>query len=116
MRTDADLRLLHGAASLYVQPSLCEGFGLPPVEAMACGTPVLSSDAGSLAEVLGDAARLLPPTGHAAAWAEAVNELLADDSGRPARVARGIAKAASYRWEQTAALTRQAYVRAMGSL
>ena len=113
MRTDADLRLLHGAASLYVQPSLCEGFGLPPLEAMACGTPVLSSDAGSLAEVLGDAARLLPPTGPAA-WAHAVNELLADDSGRPARVARGIAKAASYRWEKTAALTRQAYARAMG--
>lgn len=112
LRSDADLRLLHGAAALYVQPSLCEGFGLPPIEAMACGTPVLSSDAGSLAEVLRDAARLLPPHGPEA-WAHAVQELLADASGRPARVARGLAHSAGYRWEKTAQLTRQAYARAM---
>lgn len=112
LRSDADLRLLHGSAALYVQPSLSEGFGLPPIEAMACGTPVLSSDAGSLAEVLGDAARLLPPQGPEA-WAQAVQELLSDATGRPARVARGLAHAATYRWEKTAALTRQAYARAV---
>ncbi|MEO5988348.1 MAG: glycosyltransferase family 1 protein [Candidatus Eisenbacteria bacterium] len=113
MRTDEDLRLLHGSAALYVQPSLCEGFGLPPLEAMACGTPVLSSNAGSLAEVLGEAARLLPPSGPEA-WAHAVQELLADAGGRSARVARGVAHAAGFRWEKTAALTREAYARALG--
>jgi len=114
LRSDDELQLLHGSAALYVQPSLSEGFGLPPIEAMACGTPVLSSNAGSLAEVLGDAARLLPPHGPEA-WAHAVQELLADSAGRPARVARGLEHAAGYRWEKTAALTRLAYARAMGT-
>lgn len=111
IQAEDQLRLLYGSAMLYVQPSLCEGFGLPPLEAMACGTPVLSSDAGSLREVLGDAARLLAPSG-AEAWAHAVLELLGDGSGRAARVARGIAHAAGYRWEKTATLTREVYDRA----
>ena len=63
--SDDDLVLLYNAASVFVFPSLYEGFGLPPLEAMACGTPVVASDRGSLPEVLGDAARLLDPLDHA---------------------------------------------------
>jgi len=110
--SDHDLAGLYGAAALYVQPSLAEGFGLPPLEALACGTPVLSSDAGSLPEVLGDAARLLPPH-QPAAWAAAVQELLADDAGRAERIARGRAHAARFTWARTAALTRQTYADAL---
>ena len=111
-RGDGELRLLYGAAALYVQPSLYEGFGLPPLEAMACGTPVLSSNAGSLAEVLGDAAELLPPR-DPWAWAERVRTMLADSELRAKRIAQGVRHAASFRWEHTARLTRQAYDEAL---
>jgi glycosyltransferase involved in cell wall biosynthesis len=109
---DHELALLYGAAGLYVQPSLYEGFGLPPLEAMACGTPVLSSDAGSLREVCGGAATLLPPR-DADAWAASILDLLGDSSGRPTRAAEGIAHAATYRWERTAQLMRAAYDEAL---
>jgi glycosyltransferase involved in cell wall biosynthesis len=80
---------------------------------MACGTPVLSSDAGSLREVCGGAATLLPPR-DPEAWAASVLDMLGDANGRAARVADGIAQAASYRWERTARLTRAAYAAAGG--
>jgi glycosyltransferase involved in cell wall biosynthesis len=111
-KDDRELALLYGAAGLYVQPSLYEGFGLPPLEAMACGTPVLSSDAGSLREVCGGAATLLPPR-DPDAWAARVLDLLGDATGRRARVAGGIAHAATFRWERTARLTRAAYDEAL---
>ena len=59
---DADLPALYSAATVFVYPSLYEGFGLPPLEAMACGTPVISSNAASLPEVVGDAAFTVNPT------------------------------------------------------
>jgi glycosyltransferase involved in cell wall biosynthesis len=105
---ERDLAYLYGGAALYVQPSLAEGFGLPPLEAMACGTPVLSSDAGSLAEVLGDAARLLPPR-DPEAWGASIRELLSNSAERERLVALGLARAAEFTWEKTAAATRQAY-------
>src|SRR5262249_48910592 len=79
--SDAELSCLYSSATLLVQPSLAEGFGLPPLEAMACGTPVLASDAGSLPEVLGDAAVLLPPT-DPGAWAAEITRLLTDEATR----------------------------------
>jgi glycosyltransferase involved in cell wall biosynthesis len=109
---DAMSRLYAGAA-LYAHPALCEGFGLPPLEAMACGTPVLSSDAGSLAEVLGEAAELLPPE-HAAAWAEALARLLGDSSRRDDLVRRGHAQVLRYSWARAADETRAIYREAMG--
>jgi len=111
---EAELSCLYSGASLLVQPSLAEGFGLPPLEAMACGTPVLASDAGSLPEVLGDAAVLLPPR-EPAAWAAEIVRLLSDQAARSGLVARGRARAAGFTWERTAERTRAIYAEALGA-
>ena len=92
-------------ASALVFPSLYEGFGLPPLEAMACGCPVACSNRAALPEVVGDAARLFDPD-HPAEIAAAVLDVLAD----PAPWAeRGLARAARYSWEETARLTEAVY-------
>lgn len=109
---ERDLACLYAGALLYAHPSLAEGFGLPPLEAMACGTPVLSSDAGALAEVLDGAARLLPPR-DPAAWAATVTALLGDPVERARLATAGLAHAARFTWERCAELTRRAYVEAM---
>jgi glycosyltransferase involved in cell wall biosynthesis len=93
-----ELARLYRTAAGLVFPSEYEGFGQPPLEAMACGCPVACSDAGSLPEVCGDAARLFDPTS-VDAMVEAVEEILA----RPADwSARGIERAAHFSWEKTA--------------
>ena len=78
------------------------------VEAMACGVPVLASDAGSLPEVLGDAAVLLPPR-DPDAWAAAVLRLFSDGSRREELIERGAKRAAEFTWERTAAATHAIY-------
>ncbi len=102
---DADLPALYTAADLFVFPSLYEGFGLPLLEAMACGVPVLSSDASSLPEVVrraeGDAAVLLSPHDEAA-WAAAMLRLLTDEDARRGLSAAGLAQSRRFSW-QTAA-------------
>lgn len=105
---DAELSALYAGAALYAHPALCEGFGLPPLEAMACGTPVLSSDAGSLPEVVGAAAEVLPPR-DPEAWAVAIARLLGDGARRADLVARGHAQASRFSWARTADATRAAY-------
>jgi glycosyltransferase involved in cell wall biosynthesis len=112
LRDEWELSCLYSGASLLVQPSLAEGFGLPPLEAMACGVPVLASDAGSLPEVLGDAAELLPPR-EPAAWATAVLGLLSDVARRAALAERGSKRAARFTWERTARATRAIYEEAL---
>ncbi|MBK5223749.1 MAG: glycosyltransferase family 4 protein [Acidimicrobiia bacterium] len=93
--------LLHGAAVL-AYPSRYEGFGLPPLEAMSVGTPVVATAVGSLPEVLGDAAILVPPS-DASALAEAL-ALVIDDVAERARLVRlGIARATHHRWDRCAA-------------
>jgi len=93
-----DLVQLYRTAAGLVFPSEYEGFGQPPLEAMACGCPVACSNAGSLPEVCGDAARLFDPTS-VEEMVEAVEEILA----RPAEwSSRGIARAAEFTWEKTA--------------
>jgi glycosyltransferase involved in cell wall biosynthesis len=92
-------RLSRTAAAL-VFPSLFEGFGQPPLEAMACGCPVACSNAAALPEVVGDAARLFDPTSREG-LVEAVEDVLA--SPEPWR-ARGLARAAEFTWERTARL------------
>jgi glycosyltransferase involved in cell wall biosynthesis len=113
LRDEDDLALLYSGAALYAQPSLAEGFGLPPLEAMACGTPVLASTGGALPEVLGDAASLLPPR-DAGAWAARLAELLGDEGRRAELARRGAERVRRYAWERTAALTREAYREALG--
>ena len=106
----ADLPLLYNAATAMVYPSLFEGFGLPPVEAMACGTPVISSTRGSLGEVIGDAARRIEPES-VEDMAAALTEVSLEDRGEWGR--NGIANAARFRWENTARAVVESYRRAV---
>ena len=96
--TRADL--LAGATA-FAYPSRYEGFGFPPLEAMAVGVPVVATAVGSLPEVLGDAARLVPDD-DAAALAAALEVLLTDDAERATRTAAGRTRAAGYSWAATA--------------
>lgn len=109
-----DLAALYNLAAAMVFPSLYEGFGLPVVEAMACGTPVIASNRGALAEVAGGAAELVDPTDIASIVA-GLERLLADpDRGAELR-ALGLARAAGFRWETTAAQTRAVYEGVVGN-
>lgn len=110
---ERDMAALYSGADLYVTPSLYEGFGFTPLEAMQCGTPVVSSTGGSLPEVLGDAARLVPGF-KLDAWKDAVAGLLEDASARQQLVARGHARAAAYTWEETARRTWEVYRKVAG--
>jgi alpha-1,3-rhamnosyl/mannosyltransferase len=99
---EEDLPAVYRGALAFCFPSRAEGFGLTPLEAMACGTPVLCSNASCLPEATGDAAVLLPPH-DAAAWAAAIRSIARDAGLRDDLRARGIARAAGFRWEETAA-------------
>jgi alpha-1,3-rhamnosyl/mannosyltransferase len=105
---DADLPVLYSAATAFAFTSLAEGFGLPPLEAMACGTAVVCSRASSLPEVAGDAALLVDP-GDASAIAAALNRVLEDAILRERLVEAGRERAAELTWERTAWLTWAAY-------
>src|SRR5262249_43364008 len=105
---DEDLPDLYSAASVFAYPSRYEGFGLPPLEALACGTPVVCSNRASLPEVVGDAALQGDPT-DPADLAAALARLLADAPLRATLRARGLARAARFTWERTAAETMVVY-------
>ncbi|MDA8217716.1 MAG: glycosyltransferase family 1 protein [Dehalococcoidales bacterium] len=98
---DEDLPALYNLADLFVYPSLYEGFGLPPLEAMACGTPVVASDNSSLPEVLGDAYLSAAPT-DTEALGHAIERGLADADLRRRLHERGIERAARFSWEASA--------------
>jgi glycosyltransferase involved in cell wall biosynthesis len=98
---DADLPALYSAATLFVMPSLYEGFGIPILEAMACGVPVISSDRSSLPEVVGNAGILLPPD-DVTAWTEAMRDLLQDPSRRAQMVGQGAIRAHRFTWQRAA--------------
>jgi glycosyltransferase involved in cell wall biosynthesis len=108
LRDDASLSRLYAGARLYVHPALTEGFGLPPLEAMACGTPVLSSNGGALAETVGDAAATLPPA-DPERWAREIQALLGDESRRAELIQRGLARAREFTWQRAAAETLELY-------
>lgn len=99
---------LYGAVDILVYPSVYEGFGLPPLEAMSVGTPVVAASASCLPDVLGAAALLVPPDDHNG-FAHAMNALLSEQELREKMVAAGKARAATYTWERTARQTLEAY-------
>jgi len=101
---DDILPALYAGAEAFVLPSFYEGFGFPPVEAMACGTPVVSSTGGSLAEVLGDGAVLLDHD-EVEGWLTAIRQVLQVFELRKALIARGHQTAAGYTWQATARQT-----------
>jgi len=105
---DDDLARAYCGAESLVFPSLYEGFGLPLIEAMASGTPVLASHEASIPEVLGGAGLLLDPR-DVSAWRDAIIRIVNDESLRSDLRARGLARAATYTWQRTARLTLNVY-------
>jgi glycosyltransferase involved in cell wall biosynthesis len=102
------LRTFYQAASAFVFPSLYEGFGLPPLEAMACGTPVVCSHVSSLPEVVGDAAEVVNPE-NVFDIARGMREVLLNPERRGTMVERGFAQARRFSWERTAQQVLEAY-------
>jgi glycosyltransferase involved in cell wall biosynthesis len=109
------LRALYARASVFLFPSLCEGFGMPLLEAMACGCPVLTADFGAMAEVSGDAA-LGVDTRSIDAIADGLRRLHGDPELRTTLRARGLLRARAFTWQSTAERTLSVYRRAAGSL
>jgi len=105
---DEDLCGLYSTCSAFVYPSLYEGFGLPPLEAMACGAPVITSGIPSLRETVGDAARLIAPTS-ASDLTEAMAEMLSDEKMRGYYAEAGKLQVKKFSWEQTAKKTLEVY-------
>ena len=115
---DADLAALYSAADVFVFPSLYEGFGLPLLEAMACGVPVISSDASSLPEVAatgGEPAALLLSPQDEAGWSAAMLRLLAEPAARQRLIAAGAAQAARFTWPAAARQLAGLYDRLLAS-
>jgi len=109
--TDADLLALYRSATAFVYPSLYEGFGLPLLEAMACGTPVIASRAASIPEVTGDAALLLDPHDEHA-WTDAIESVF-DPTNAAALREAALRRASMFTWRRTAEQTLDVYRRAL---
>ena len=106
------LRTLYRGATALVYPSLYEGFGLPLVEAMACGTPVIASNTASMPEVLGDAGILVDPA-DGQAWTSAIIDVVNNERTRGRLRTAGLSRAAEFTWERTARLTLGVYRRVL---
>jgi glycosyltransferase involved in cell wall biosynthesis len=111
---DEDLPALYRGAVVFAHPALYEGFGLPPLEAMACGTPVVCSNAASLPEVVGEAAVLFDPQ-DTGALSRALRDLLGDEERRRALASAGQARAAQFSWQRAARETVAVYREAAGA-
>lgn len=111
--SEGQLRWLYEHCAAYVFPSLSEGFGLPGLEAMLHGAPVVSSNATCLPEIYGEAARYFDPL-DVAAMTEAINEVLTDKSLRSQLIEKGNAQAAKYSWQRMAEQTLAVYRRVLG--
>ncbi len=107
------LACLYSGCEAFVFPSLYEGFGLPVLEAMQCGAPVITSNVTALPEVAGDAALLVDPT-DPEAIAQAIRRVLTDPELRAELRARGLRRAQQFSWARTARLTAEAYRFAFG--
>jgi len=113
--SEEDLPAIYSAASVFCFPSLYEGFGLPVLEAMACGAPVVCSNTSSLPEVVGNAALTADPT-DPVAFAEALSMVLTDSDRRKAMSQAGLERARHFTWERTIRLTVAAYRYATGQV
>ena len=107
-----ELRILYSAARVFVYPSLYEGFGLPVLEAMACGAPVITSNTSSLPEVAGEAAILVPPT-DVGELKQAIEVVLSDRSLRLRLRQQSLKQAARFSWRETARRTLEVYKKAV---
>lgn len=110
---DDDLVLLYGCATATLVPSFYEGFGLPALESMACGTPVVAADAGALPEIVGSAGLLVPPH-DPSAWCSAVESLAKDELLRRRLSELGLERSTRFGWDVTAVETWDAYRKALG--
>lgn len=110
----ADLPVFYNLADVFVYPSIYEGFGLPPLEGMACGTPVITSDISSMPEFVGDAGVLAPPNDEAALL-EAIQTVLSDDALRGRLAKDGPKQAANFTWKHTAEKTMNIYEQVLAS-
>ena len=111
--SDDDRAALLRGATVFAYPSRYEGFGLPPLEAMQAGVPVVTTTAGALPEVVGDAALLVAPGDHDALVA-GLQRLLTDDAVRDTLVAAGTERVVGYDWARTAKGLIDLYRRATG--
>jgi glycosyltransferase involved in cell wall biosynthesis len=107
------LAALYSAADAFVFPSLYEGFGLPVLEAMACGTPVVASDRGALPEVVGDAGLLVDPR-RPEDIARALRDVLSGAELRRTMIEKGLKRAGVYSWRKAAGETENVYAEAVG--
>jgi glycosyltransferase involved in cell wall biosynthesis len=105
--TDAEKLALYQGATIYATPSIYEGFGLTPLEAMACGAPVIASNRTSLPEVIGSAGLLIEPD--VDAWQSAIVDLMTNDARRAEFTRLGLQRASTFTWQRTAELTVAAY-------
>lgn len=112
--TDDDLPALYSAAEAFAYPSLYEGFGLPPLEAMACGTPVLTSSVTSLPEVVGNSAVLVQPE-DVASILHGLRRIVSDAALQEELRGRGLARARRYSWDETASMTWDVLEREAGA-
>ena len=103
-----DLPAVYNLASLFVYPTIYEGFGLPALEAMACGVPVITTRVASLPEIVGDAGLLIPVNDTEALY-KAMNQVLEDTAPREKLIHDGLARSKLFSWERTAQLTQQVY-------
>lgn len=108
---DEDLPVLYSEAQVFVYPSLFEGFGLPVLEAMQCGAPVITTNVSSLPEVAGDAGVLIAPDDVAGLTRE-MHSILSEPERRADLCGRSLARAAEFSWQKTAELTAEAYSQA----
>lgn len=103
-----DLVALYNAADLFVYPCLYAGFGLPPLEAMACGTPVITSNNSSLPEVVGDAGLFINPY-HTEELAKTINNLISNEKTRKKLIKKGLKRSELFNWRNTAIKTLEIY-------
>lgn len=105
---DNDLDLIYKSSKIFLFPSLYEGFGLPPLEAMAAGTPVIASNSSSIPEVIGDAGILIDPNNENL-WIQKISELWRNENFQKKLSLNSIERAKKFSWVQTAASTIEIY-------